>query len=83
MPGWRDLALPNLNVDKLSLNTRFLIISLPNSEMTKVSPFAIQKALIEIGGEPKSAKRLRSGDLLVETNCSSNQILFTSEVFPQ
>ncbi|GFW96996.1 RNA-directed DNA polymerase from mobile element jockey [Trichonephila clavipes] len=63
-----DLALPNLNVDKLSLNTRFLIISLPNSEMTKVSPFAIQKALIEIGGKPKSVKRLRSGDLLVETN---------------
>ncbi|GFT29392.1 uncharacterized protein TNCV_757481 [Trichonephila clavipes] len=63
-----DLALPNLNVDKLSLNTRFLIISLPNSEMTKVSPFAIQKALIGIGGEPKSVKRLRSGDLLVETN---------------
>ncbi|GFT85266.1 uncharacterized protein TNCV_497181 [Trichonephila clavipes] len=37
-------------------------------EMTKVSPFAIQKALIGLGGEPKSVKRLRSGDLLVETN---------------
>ncbi|GFW23716.1 uncharacterized protein TNCV_2032591 [Trichonephila clavipes] len=30
-------------------------------------PFAIQKALIGIGGEPKSVKRLRSGDLLIET----------------
>ncbi|GFT51111.1 uncharacterized protein TNCV_4817131 [Trichonephila clavipes] len=36
--------------------------------MSKVSPFAIQKALIVIGGEPKSVKRLRSGDLLIETN---------------
>ncbi|GFW40968.1 uncharacterized protein TNCV_4370161 [Trichonephila clavipes] len=31
------------------------------------SPFAIQKALIAIGGEPKSVKRLVSGDLLIET----------------
>ncbi|GFT43340.1 uncharacterized protein TNCV_115181 [Trichonephila clavipes] len=37
-------------------------------ELTKISPFAIQKALIGIGGEPKSVKRLRSRDLLVETN---------------
>ncbi|GFX16494.1 hypothetical protein TNCV_22651 [Trichonephila clavipes] len=66
-PG-KDFALTNLNVDQVSVNTRFLIISLPNSEMTKISPFAVQKALIGIGGEPKSVKRLRSGDLLVETN---------------
>ncbi|GFT99055.1 uncharacterized protein TNCV_3794301 [Trichonephila clavipes] len=31
------------------------------------SPFAVQKAVIGIGGEPKSVKRLRSGDLLIET----------------
>ncbi|GFV05240.1 RNA-directed DNA polymerase from mobile element jockey [Trichonephila clavipes] len=61
-------SLPNLNVDKLSLSTRFLIISLTNNEMSKVSPFAIQKALIRIGGEPKSVKILHYGDLLVETN---------------
>ncbi|GFV09916.1 RNA-directed DNA polymerase from mobile element jockey [Trichonephila clavipes] len=36
--------------------------------MSKQSPFAIHKALIGIGGEPKSVKRLRSGDLLIETN---------------
>ncbi|GFV92112.1 uncharacterized protein TNCV_1895481 [Trichonephila clavipes] len=36
--------------------------------MSKVSPFAKQKALIGIGGEPKSVKRLCSGDLLIETN---------------
>ncbi|GFV86788.1 uncharacterized protein TNCV_3965181 [Trichonephila clavipes] len=35
--------------------------------MSVKSSFAIQKALIGIGGEPKSVKRLRSGDLLVET----------------
>ncbi|GFS64770.1 putative RNA-directed DNA polymerase from transposon X-element [Trichonephila clavipes] len=66
-PG-KGLMLPDLDVDKLSLHTRFLIISLTNNEMSKVSPFAIQKALIGIGGEPKSVKRLRSGDLLIETN---------------
>ncbi|GFV89068.1 putative RNA-directed DNA polymerase from transposon BS [Trichonephila clavipes] len=36
--------------------------------MGKKSPFLIQKALVGIGGEPKSVKRLRSGDLLLETN---------------
>ncbi|GFX73795.1 RNA-directed DNA polymerase from mobile element jockey [Trichonephila clavipes] len=36
--------------------------------MMKKSPFAIHKALIGIGGEPKSIKRLHSGDLLIETS---------------
>ncbi|GFX01365.1 uncharacterized protein TNCV_4736061 [Trichonephila clavipes] len=36
--------------------------------MSNKSPFAVHKALIEIGGEPKSVKRLRFGDLLIETN---------------
>ncbi|GFU15141.1 RNA-directed DNA polymerase from mobile element jockey [Trichonephila clavipes] len=35
--------------------------------MSTTSPFAIHKALIGIGGEPKSVKKLRSGDLLIET----------------
>ncbi|GFV30100.1 putative RNA-directed DNA polymerase from transposon BS [Trichonephila clavipes] len=35
--------------------------------MTRKSPFAIQKAIQGIGGEPKSVKKLRSGDLLIET----------------
>ncbi|GFV92179.1 uncharacterized protein TNCV_1896151 [Trichonephila clavipes] len=35
--------------------------------MLNKSPFAIHKALVGIGGEPKSIKRLRSGDLLIET----------------
>ncbi|GFV21134.1 RNA-directed DNA polymerase from mobile element jockey [Trichonephila clavipes] len=36
--------------------------------MSKKSPFAIHKALIGIGGEPKTVKRLRSWDILVETH---------------
>ncbi|GFX90074.1 uncharacterized protein TNCV_2420581 [Trichonephila clavipes] len=36
--------------------------------MMKKSPYATHKALIGIGGEPKSIKRLRSGDLLIETS---------------
>ncbi|GFX60624.1 hypothetical protein TNCV_4916741 [Trichonephila clavipes] len=56
-----------MNIEQISLNTRFLLVSLPNNEMLFKSPFAIQKALLGIGGEPKSVKRLRSGDLLIET----------------
>ncbi|GFT54768.1 uncharacterized protein TNCV_5001391 [Trichonephila clavipes] len=36
--------------------------------MSKKSPFALHRAIIGIGSEPKSIKRLRSEDLLVETN---------------
>ncbi|GFW71705.1 putative RNA-directed DNA polymerase from transposon BS [Trichonephila clavipes] len=35
--------------------------------MSSKSPFAIQKALVGIGGDPKSVKRLKSGDLLIKT----------------
>ncbi|GFU14729.1 uncharacterized protein TNCV_4228841 [Trichonephila clavipes] len=56
-----------MNIEQISLNTRFLLVSLPNYEMLFKSPLAIQKALIGVGGEPKSIKPLRSGDLLIET----------------
>ncbi|GFU71544.1 putative RNA-directed DNA polymerase from transposon BS [Trichonephila clavipes] len=36
--------------------------------MSKKSPFAIHKALIGIGGELKTVKRLRFGDILIETH---------------
>ncbi|GFV24645.1 hypothetical protein TNCV_3339611 [Trichonephila clavipes] len=36
--------------------------------MSAKSSFAIHKALMGIGGEPKSVKKLRSGDLLIETS---------------
>ncbi|GFU77998.1 putative RNA-directed DNA polymerase from transposon BS [Trichonephila clavipes] len=66
-PG-KGLVLPKKpNVDKIATNVRFLLIPLQNVEISKKSPFAIHKALIGIGGEPKSVKRLRSGDLLIET----------------
>ncbi|GFX75404.1 uncharacterized protein TNCV_2546751 [Trichonephila clavipes] len=35
--------------------------------MPRKSPFAIQKVLKGIGGDPKEVKKLRSGDLLIET----------------
>ncbi|GFV90983.1 uncharacterized protein TNCV_1248701 [Trichonephila clavipes] len=63
----KGLVLPTLNIDTVSAHTRFLLISLPSNDMSKISPFAIHKTLIGIGGEPKSVKRLRSGDLLIET----------------
>ncbi|GFX63624.1 uncharacterized protein TNCV_2005531 [Trichonephila clavipes] len=65
-PG-KGLILPNLNIDQIATHTRFLLISLPNNDMSKISPFAIDKTLIGIGDEPKSVKRLRSRDLLIET----------------
>ncbi|GFU62877.1 uncharacterized protein TNCV_3520141 [Trichonephila clavipes] len=63
----KGLVLPNINKDTIATNSRFLILSLPNHEMSRKSPFAIQKALKGIGGDPKSVKKLRSGDLLIET----------------
>ncbi|GFX20597.1 uncharacterized protein TNCV_4269291 [Trichonephila clavipes] len=65
-PG-KGLVLPNLNIDHIAKHSRFLILSLPNNEITKKSPFVIQKAPKGIGGDPKSDRKLRSGDLLVET----------------
>ncbi|GFW64596.1 putative RNA-directed DNA polymerase from transposon BS [Trichonephila clavipes] len=62
------LVLPNPNIDQISANTRYLLLALPNKEMSNKSPFAVHKALIGIGGEPKTVKCLRSGDLLIETN---------------
>ncbi|GFU00676.1 hypothetical protein TNCV_4818401 [Trichonephila clavipes] len=38
--------------------------------MPKKSPFAIHKDLLGICDEPKSIKRLRFGDLLIETQSS-------------
>ncbi|GFX80363.1 uncharacterized protein TNCV_3931161 [Trichonephila clavipes] len=66
-PG-KGLVLPNqLNIDPIATNVRILLIPLENVEISKQSPFAIHKALIGISGEPKSVKRLRSGDILIET----------------
>ncbi|GFX55966.1 RNA-directed DNA polymerase from mobile element jockey [Trichonephila clavipes] len=53
-------VLPKFTVDEIAKHARFLILSLPNNEMSRKSPFFIHKALIGIGGEPKSIKKLRS-----------------------
>ncbi|GFY16139.1 uncharacterized protein TNCV_3531421 [Trichonephila clavipes] len=66
-PG-KGLVLPTPNVDRISQRINFLLIALPNNEMSNKSPFAVHKALIGIGGEPKSVKRLSSGDLLIVIN---------------
>ncbi|GFW07139.1 RNA-directed DNA polymerase from mobile element jockey [Trichonephila clavipes] len=66
-----------MNIEQISFNTRVLLVSLPNNDMPIKSPFAIQKALIGIGGEPKSVKRLRSGDLLIETTLIVPQLTQT------
>ncbi|GFU90287.1 uncharacterized protein TNCV_2717451 [Trichonephila clavipes] len=79
-PG-KGLVLPDFNVDDIARNTRFLILSLLNNDMSKMSPFAIHKALIGIGSEPKSVKGLRSGDLLFETSSAlqtKSRLLATS-----
>ncbi|GBM39890.1 hypothetical protein AVEN_14871-1, partial [Araneus ventricosus] len=56
------------DIDKVSETARFLKISLPNEQLSKTSPFATEKALQGIGGSPKSVKKLKSGDLLIETS---------------
>ncbi|XP_041357625.1 uncharacterized protein LOC121374586 [Gigantopelta aegis] len=49
---------------------RFLVIGSSDDEaLKKLSPFAIQKGLEGLAGEPKSVKKLTSGSLLVE--CST------------
>ncbi|GFW73646.1 uncharacterized protein TNCV_1541011 [Trichonephila clavipes] len=65
-PG-KGLVLPTTTIDTIATHSRFLILSLTNNEMSRKSPFTIQKALKGKGGDPKSVKKLRSGDLLIET----------------
>ncbi|GFV81901.1 putative RNA-directed DNA polymerase from transposon X-element [Trichonephila clavipes] len=64
----KEVVLPKPNVDYIAAYTRFLLLSLPDNGMLIKSIFAINKALIGIGGEAKSVKRLRSSNLLIETN---------------
>ncbi|GFX38829.1 probable RNA-directed DNA polymerase from transposon X-element [Trichonephila clavipes] len=68
-------GLPNLLIDNVAKCSSFLILSLPNCEMARKSPFVIHKAIIGIGGEPKSIKKLRSGDLLIETTSALQSVI--------
>ena len=53
---------PNANVG------RFLIVKSDEKDrkVSDLSPFAIEKSIQAIAGHPKSIKRLKSGDLLLE-----------------
>ncbi|GFV50703.1 uncharacterized protein TNCV_2213651 [Trichonephila clavipes] len=79
----KGLVLSNLSIDEIAKRVRFLLISLPNNAMSLKSPFTIHKALKGIGGEPKSVKRLRSGDLLVETSSSTQTKEARKLILPQ
>jgi len=67
-----------------SLNfPRFLVLKSKeeNFKMTSISPFVISKTIKSMAGEPKSVKKLRSGDLLVEVekaSYSNNLLKITS-----
>ena len=60
---------------------RFLVLSSSDEGKTlaKLSPFAINKGIEGVVGTPKSIKRLRSGDLLIEVSRSTqaNNLLKT------
>ncbi|KAG1682981.1 RNA-directed DNA polymerase from mobile element jockey [Nymphon striatum] len=66
---------------------RFLVIhqsKVDNSKsLSNLSPFAINKVIISLGGEPKSVKKLFSGDILVETQSRSHtsKLLKTKSFF--
>ena len=52
---------------------RFLVIGSADEEtLKKLSPFAIQKGLQGLAGEPKTVKKLRNGSLLVECSTESH-----------
>ncbi|XP_041368572.1 uncharacterized protein LOC121382919 [Gigantopelta aegis] len=49
---------------------RFLVISSSvDGALSKLSPFAVQKGLVGLAGEPKNVKKMKNGSLLVE--CST------------
>lgn len=59
----KKLIIPN--------EPKHLIMHSDSEEFKKFSPFLIQKAIKGIcGGEPKNIKKLKSGDLLIETTDS-------------
>ncbi|GFX06102.1 hypothetical protein TNCV_446771 [Trichonephila clavipes] len=63
--GYKSLVLPNLDIGNTATHSPFLILFLPNNEMTQKSPFSVQNALTEIGGNPKPVSKLHFGDLLI------------------
>ncbi|GBO43013.1 hypothetical protein AVEN_37559-1 [Araneus ventricosus] len=64
--------------DVISKTVRFLVLSVPNNNLSKKSPFAIQKGLDGISKNLKSVKKLASGDLLLETGSALQSKAFLS-----
>ena len=61
---------------------RFLIVSSTvEGALNKLSPFAIQKAIVGLAGEPKSVKKIRSGLLIECTTQKHSSCLLQSTVF--
>ncbi|KAK6186844.1 hypothetical protein SNE40_006112 [Patella caerulea] len=50
---------------------RFLLIESPSTDLSKVSPFLIDKGIAGLAGEPKAIKKLKNGTLLIE--CAKEQ----------
>ncbi|XP_055951582.1 uncharacterized protein LOC129987649 [Argiope bruennichi] len=71
--GVEVMELKSYNIDCLSKFVRYLILTTTDKSrnLFSFSPFAIHKAITGIGGEPKSVKKLKSGDFLIETLSSS------------
>jgi hypothetical protein len=49
-------------------SARFFILKSSKGNFTEVFPFFINKSLVAAIGEPKVIKKLRSGELLIETS---------------
>ena len=66
-----------------SASPRFLVIhSQEERSVSSLSPFVIEKVLNGMAGEPRSIKKLRSGDLLVEyTNKKQIETLLRLQKF--
>ena len=64
---------------------RFLIVKSEEKDrkVSDLSPFAIEKSIQAIAGHPKSMKRLKSGDLLLEVEKKSHitNLLSTKKLF--
>ncbi|GBN10210.1 hypothetical protein AVEN_200669-1 [Araneus ventricosus] len=64
----RQDSASSTELDRVARYVRFLIISACDKEKGLcLSPFAVQKELKSIGDDPKTVKKLKSGDLLIET----------------
>ena len=61
---------------------RFLIISsTEDGALTKLSPFAVQKAIVGLAGEPKSVKKIKIGLLVECTSEKHSSCLLKSKTF--